>query len=214
MAIEVDTSEDVSNDAPFLKEPGDYHVAVIHAEEEATYKRGKKKGELRGGFCLDVEILAGPQKKKVAEVFCRHPAASHKDGGDFCRKVQQRTLEAISVVNPSDRGKKVTVELVKADGTIPVLARQCIVRFEKNDEGYIELSGANIWHIDDPDAPQCERNQEAVKLYTKFRRDPKSFVKADGKPATSNGNGSASGGASQQKQAAGAGAAGVDLEDI
>lgn len=181
MAFTYDAPEDLNNESQFLKDEGIYHLAVINAEEEAKYKRGEKAGQFRNGFCLELEVLAGPHQKKMVEIFGRNPNLNHKDKGEFCRKIQGRILEAIAVINPSHYGKQATIELVREEGgktVVTVLGRQCIARFKKNEDGYLELDGANIWHVDDPSADKCELNDGALKLLpASVRRKPESFAK-------------------------------------
>ena len=190
MAFTYETPDDLANESQFLKDEGVFHLAVINAEEEAKYKRGDKSGQFRNGFALDFEVLSpGPHQKKMVEVFGRNPNLNHKDKGEFCRKLQGRILEAIGVINPSHYGKQTTIELVRQDGdksVVTVMGRQCIAKFKKNEDGYLELDGANIWHIDDPSAEKCERLESAVSLLPKsVRRSPESFAKK----AASNGSG-------------------------
>jgi hypothetical protein len=191
MAFTYDAPDDLNNESQFLKDEGVFHLAVINAEEEAKYKRGDKAGQFRNGFALEFEVLTpGPHQKKMVEVFGRSPSLNHKDKGEFCRKVQGRILEAIAVINPSHYGKQATVELVRQDGDksiVTVMGRQCIAKFKKNEDGYLELDGANIWHIDDPSAEKCERLTSAIDLLPKsVRRSADSFAKtaaANGAPA-------------------------------
>lgn len=210
MAIEAElpTTEEVNEtESSFLEKPGTYHFAVTHANEAPQERWGDKKGQLMDGFEIEASVQAGHEKGKTFRFFVRNPNLSHKDQGLFCKALRGRWLEAIAVVDPTQRGKTVTVELVDSNGQVVVAGRQFIatMKQEKSEKGklYIELSGAKVWHVDDPSADQCERNQEAIKLLPKkFRRDPASFAK----PGTngngqSNGNGSA-GQQSQQKQVA------------
>lgn len=185
MAMDFEASEDTTNDAPFLEKPGVYHMSVVHAVENATFRGGDKKGQFRGGFEIEFVVLAGPEAKKSTRVFFRNPDLSHSDQGAFCRKVQTRALEAIAVLGPQFRGKQVTVTLEGGDGQpCPIAGRQAIVKLEqgKDREGkatkFLDLAGANIWHVDDPEAEQCERNQDALKLLpASLRRSPESFKK-------------------------------------
>lgn len=187
MAIDFETSESTEMGAKFLEEEGTYHVMVIHTDEAPTIRSGNRKGEYLDGFEVEVEVIAGDQAKKTHRLMFNNPNLSHKDGGDFARRLQTRFLEVVGLIDPTQKGKRVSVELKTAE------TRQFIAAFknrEKDGKTYLQLDGGKFWHIDDPSADKCERDQLAIdKLAGAYRRDPKSFETA--KPAT-NGNGSAS----------------------
>jgi hypothetical protein len=217
MAIEAElpTTEEVNNtESNFLSNPGTYHFAVMSADENPTYRGGDKKGQMMDGFEIEAAVQAGPEKGKSHRFFVRNPNLSHKDQGVFCKALRGKWLEAIAVVDPSQRGKTVTIELVNGNGQVLVMGRQFIATMEankgQNDKSYLDLAGAKVWHVDDPNADKCERNQAALSpnIYPpKFRRDPSSF-KQNG-----NGNGTANKAPAQQQQTAPAGG-GVNLDDV
>lgn len=217
MAIEAElpTTEEVDNtESNFLSKPGTFHFAVMNADEQPTERWGDRKGQLMDGFEIEAAVQAGPEKGKTHRFFVRNPNLSHKDQGVFCKALRGKWLEAIAVVDPSHRGKTVTIELVNSNGQVVVMGRQFIAKMsqETSSKGkpYIDLDGAKVWHVDDPNAEKCERNQDAIKLLPKqFRRDPSTF-KSGQSNGSSNGNGSASG----NKQQTPAEAAGVDLDTI
>lgn len=219
MAIEAElpTREEMdSTDSNFLSKPGTYHFAVMNADEQPTYRGGDKKGQLMDGFEIEAAVQAGPEKGKSHRFFIRNPNLSHKDQGAFCKAVRGRWLEAIAVVDPSQYGKTVTIELVNSSGNVLVMGRQFIatMKQEKSNNGkeYLDLDGAKVWHIDDPNADKCERNQAALapNIYPpKLRRSPESF-KQNG-----SGNGSAAKAPTQPASAVGAAAGGgVSLDDV
>lgn len=193
MAIELELApeEEMAEkdwDAMRLKTAGCYHFVVTGADEEPVWRGGASKGQPRNGFLVEAEVVAGPMKGKTQEFLVRTPSAEDKDGGKFGRVVRAKFLEAISVVNPADRGKTVVIELVKGDDCV-IAGRQFIAKLKANDKGYLDLEGRHIWHVDDPAADQCERDQKAIGMIpAKFRRKPESFEKVD-QGAGSNGNG-------------------------
>jgi len=190
---ELPTQEEVSDsESNFLSRPGTYHFSVTHADENPQYRSGQKKGQMIDGFEIEAAVLAGPEKGKQHRFLVRHPNLAHKDGGMFCKTLRGKWLEAIAVTDPSQRGKTVTIELVDANGNVVVNGRQfkatLVSEKSENGKSYLELSGMKVWHVDDPNAEQCEMNHDALKpdFYPpKFRRSPESFK--------SNGNGAAGG---------------------
>ncbi len=209
MPMEFEHPDDLGGDQ--LKVKGTYHFAILHTDENPVFKSGENKGKMRDGFATEFEVLAGPQSKKTINVFFRNGNLSHKDQGAFCRRVQGRALEAWGLVDPTQRGHKVTVELDHAVG------RQFVATItgRTGDDGkeYLELDGDSIWHIDDPTAPQCERNQKALdpSIYpAKLRRKPESFGKVAASGNGSSGNGSTSNAGAKQT----APAATANLDDL
>lgn len=219
MAIEAElpTAEEVADtESNFLSKPGTYHFAVMHADENPTYRGGESKGKLMDGFEIEAAVQAGSEKGKSHRFFIRNPNLSHRDQGQFCKALRGKWLEAIAVVGPAQWGKTVTIELVDSQGNVVVRGRQFIASMSpsKDNPKYLDLDGAKVWHPDDESADKCERNQEALKLRPKAHcRDPKSFVKQDSK-AAGNGSGGNKAPANQPAGAGATAAAGVDMNDI
>ena len=188
MSFEMEMPESFDTGGAFLQEPGTYHLAVLDVDEHPTAKDGK----LLDGFRAQVEVLAGPQAKKQAELMFFAPKLTDKNGGEMAKKKQARFAIATGVLGAAKPGEKVTVDLqlAKSRQLVATLAH----RESQNDptKKFIDLNFADIWHVDDPAAPQCERNQAALNLLPKsLRRDPASFRKPEAKAAANSGNGSA-----------------------
>lgn len=192
MAIEVEMPDSVETGGAFLQAAGVFHVNVLEVTENPT----KRDGALipNAAFGVDLSVVAGPHAGKQKDVVFFNPDTSKpKDSPGYqmsLRKIR-RFLEATSVV--AERvagGSSYSVDPTKAKG------RQLIVEFQHDDregkEKNLQLAYANIWHIDDPSAPQCERNQEAIKLLpASLRRKPESFKKESASGGSSGGNGAA-----------------------
>lgn len=220
MAYTMDASETIES-AEWLKTPGVYHFQIERGNENPMTRDNRP----RGGFALECSVLAGPQDGAKVNMHANEPNLSHKDGGEFAKKVQTRILVAIGMLNENHLGKRVSIEIEKdAPG------RQFIARMDFDDKDtekkYLGLAGAQIWHIDDPSAPPCDRNLDAIKLLpANLRRDPASFKKKDSgnggsagsaaanKPAPPSGSDSAAAPQTQVQQPAAA-AAGVNLDDL
>lgn len=205
MPYEVEMPESFDTGGSFLQEPGTYHLAVLNVDEHPQSRDGK----LLDGFKVDFEVLAGPHAKKQAEITFWNPKLTDKNNGEMAKKKQGRFVTNTGLIASAKPGEKVTVDLQQAKGrqVIATLAQ----RESQNDptKKFIDLNFADIWHVDDPAAPNCERNQDALKLLPKsLRRDPASF-----KPAAASGNGSTKPASGQQQQTSPA-ASGVNLDDI
>lgn len=152
-------------------------------------------GSMLNGCEVTVEILAGPHAKKQCDLMLWNPKPTDKNGGELAKRRYARFFDAVGILPQNvQKGQKVQVDPQKSIG------RQFIATLEPDDNGFPQFNFADIWHVDDPAAPKCELNQDALSptLYGKFRRKPESFSKQ---------NGSASGGATKPAtQPAGAGA--------
>jgi len=221
MPVELEMPESIEN-ANFLEAEGTFHCAVLSASENPT----KQDGSLisNAAFSAELEVLAGPHKGKAKSVTFFNPKPEKKgsDGYEMDLRKQRRFLEAVMVAPERvPGGKSYTVDVMQSVG------RQLIITFANNTydgKTKLQLNYADIWHIDDPSAKPCERDQGAIKLLpAALRRKPESFVKADaGKPASSaagsatkpNGSSSSASSQSQQQSAPVAAAATVDVGDL
>lgn len=182
------TSESESN---FLSVPGVYHLGVASADESPSYKdRDTGDDVYIEGFRFQFEVLAGPEAKKTIGITFRDPKDDSKDGGEFAATKQTRILEILGLI-PYDRTEDqegIEVELVGPNGEQLLLGRQLIAEF-KRDGKFLDLDGLKFWHIDDPNAPKCERNQSMIDRIPKgMRRDASTFPKKkEAAPATGNG---------------------------
>jgi len=203
MPYEMEMPSDFDTGGTFLQEAGTYHLAVTAVDETPA----AKDGTAIDGFKVDLEVLAGGQQKKQAEVTFWNPKATDKNNGEMAKKKQGRFVLATGILPTAKPGEKVTVDLKQAVGKqlVATLSKR---KSQNSDKEFIDLNFADIWHVDDPSAPQCERSQAALGLIPKaLRRDPKSFAKPDA-TSKSNGNGSSTSGSTQQKQPA------VDLDNL
>lgn len=198
MPTEMEMPESFDTGGAFLQEAGTYHLAVMDVDEHPQ----SKKGELLDGFRVDVEVLAGPQSKKQAELMFFAPKLTDKNGGEMAKKKQARFVLATGIISAAKPGEKVVVDLQRAKGRqlVATLAKR---KSENSDKEFIELNFADIWHVDDPSAPKCELSQGALKLLPKeLRRSPESFKQND--------NGSSGGSSSSKTATAPAGVSNLD----
>jgi len=222
MSFEMEAPESTDTGGTFLQEPGTYHFAVMDVDENPQ----SKKGELLNGFKVDCEAMAGPHKGKQVELMFFNPKPTDKNNGEMAKKKQFRFAMAVVLVGgPKAAGEKVTVDLQQAKGR-QFIATVAHDNREGNDSAkkFLQLNFADIWHIDDPSAPQCERSQDAIKLLpAALRRKPESFAKADAGAASKSSSGSAGGNGngsagqqqqSQQPATAGAAAATTSVDEL
>jgi hypothetical protein len=207
MSFEFEAPESTDTGGAFLQEPGTYHFAVLATDENPQ----SKKGELLNGFRVDAEVLAGQHKGKQIELMFFNPKPTDKNNGEMAKKKQWRFGMAVGLVGgPAAVGEKKTVELAHSVGRQFIATVAHDNRETDAAKKFLQLNFADIWHIDDPAAPQCERNQEAIAVLTKLapqlRRKPESFGKPSG-----NGAPAASRPATQQQPATAAAMSADDL---
>ena len=194
MSFEMEMPDSFDNQANFLRTPGTFHLAVLDVDENPK----SKKEELLDGFKVSLEVMAGPCKGQQTSITLFAPDLQ---GSDKAQRMAIRKrgffVKAVQAVPDTVKpGEKVNVDLQLAVGR-QFIATLAFSEKDGKPTTFLDFHYADIWHIDDPSAPPCERNQDAIKLLPKeLRRDAATFAKADSKPAggkpSGNGNGSGS----------------------
>lgn len=162
MAFTHTTGEDFTGGGRFLEQPGWYHAVVTDATERPT----KRDNSLIDNAMLRVDctVLAGTSEgcvDKVFDLLFFHPNTSNKDGGEFGRKIIDRALVALGVIDPTDKQKAVSCEATDLVG------RQFIVKMdneERNGKTRLGMAYAEIYHVDDPAVKTQPRNEAFLSL--------------------------------------------------
>ena len=146
MPISYTAGGDLSNSGKFVDQEGWYHFVVLEGKETATKRTD---GSIINGMLGQLELVVlessvPGQRDKAMSVCIRQPQASHKDGGDFCRKVADRFWLALGLASRADleAKKNLSIDIVAAKG------RQFIAKVEKGEK-YCDIAGAEIYHVDD-----------------------------------------------------------------
>ena len=166
MSFAMETTEDIggSGSDQYLNEPGTYHMIVTSvAENEGP------KGNPIVGFTVGLSVLDGTakgQKDKSTNLCLFSPDQSKSDKSrKWARMKQTAFVVASGVLEPSKLGGKVQINLQTAVG------RQIVATFESDDSGkYMQLSYANIYHVDDPRAANFPKDKEALAIIPKDQR--------------------------------------------
>lgn len=208
MEWEAPEQEEMQQDGGnFLSQPGIYHAIITAVYEElAPPKRDGTQKPIEG-FSAAFDILAGTvagQEGKTINLTFFNGKLNSKDQGKFARKKQAAFLIASNVITPADLGQKIKIDLAKANG------QQVVMKLEKDDENstsdktYLQLSYADIWHVDDPRCAAHPKKQEALTLIPpEHRRDAKYF-----ESLVRTSNGSSSNGSAAPKRPA------VNVDDL
>lgn len=200
MPLDFDAPEDAGGSAGnFLQTPGIYHFVVSHVEERAAVKDKPPLDAIRihatvvdGSVCKDGVCT---EREKDVQLTIYDPKPTDKDGGAFGKKKQARAFIALSAMKPQDLGKRVKIDLTNCVG------RQFIAKInvKDGDRGgkFAELSYADIYHVDDPEAAGFRKDENAIKtmIPAQFRLPPEAFsalknAKEDHSSNQGGGNGS------------------------
>jgi hypothetical protein len=166
MSFALETTEDVGGSAndQYLNEPGTYHFVITSvAENEGP------KGNPIDGFTIGLSVLDGTtkgQKDKSTNLCLFSPDQSKSDSSqEWSRKKQTAFAIAAGLIDLKKLGGKVQIDLQDAVG------RQIVASFEHDDaKKYMQLSYANIYHVDDPRAANFPKDKEALAIIGKDQR--------------------------------------------
>lgn len=146
MAINYNPGGDVSNSGKFVDQEGYYHFVIIEPREIAQKRDGSIiPGKLCQFECVVLESTVPNQHDKEWSVCLNEPRADMKDGGDFVRKVADRWWLALGVATRQQIEQKIPLQIDVA----ALKGRQFIAKLKSKDK-YIDLDGADVFHVDDP----------------------------------------------------------------
>lgn len=178
----------------FIDKPGQFHFLVNNIDEAPT----KQDGSSIDAIKLDLTVQGGTDETQIKKAFSPllfNPSESHRDGGEFSTKVHLRLADACGLLPKAEADEEVEIDWSKARG------RQIIafVKFGKKKEGEeprLEIDGAHIYHVDDPEAKHVPTNKAVLALLpASLRRISTDPHDARNQKPVANGNGKAANGA-------------------
>lgn len=177
----------------YLDKPGQFHFYVNKVDDQPQ----KQDGTVMDGIRLDLVCHGGTDLTQVKKVFSPllfNPSESHRDGGEFATKVHLRLADACGLLPKLGADvEEVDIDWSKAAGK-QIIA---FVKFGKKKEGEeprLEIDGAHIYHVDDPEAAHVPTNKAVLSLLpAALRRN--STDKHDARNQQPVGNGKAANGA-------------------
>jgi len=186
----------------FLDKPGSFHFMVKRIDEDPT---GKDGGQL-DGIKVEMTVRDGTDKSQIKREFnpiLFNPSESHKDGGEFATKVHLRLADALGLFKPVAPGEEVEIDWTKAGGR-QLVAHVKHGRAKEGQEPRLEIDGAHIYHVDDPEVATVPKDLPAISvLPAALRRISKDPANArNQKPVNGNGAGNGNGKAAANKAAA------------
>jgi hypothetical protein len=204
MAWDMEMPDEMGGGGNFLTEPGAYHCAVTQVLEGTG-----PKGGIIDGFTVGLDMLAGTvsgQEHKVFNLTLFNARLDQSDGGKkWARLKQAAFVIAANVVTPAQLGQRVSVDLQKAVG------QQVVIKLEQQEgKEYLDLSYADIWHVDDPHCEKVPKNTAAIAMIPAAMRHEKAWFDQLKPKKTAGANGSGSAGQQQKQSAAAASNANYD----
>ena len=160
MARNFKSSSDVGGESTIVTAPGTYHCLVIKSADGAS-----TKGNQMDGVSALLEVVAGTTKGQEERKFhlsLFDPDLSKSDAAqEWSVKKQTAFAIAINQLDPSKLGEEVSIEFGAGEG------QQLFITLAENTydgKTNLELSFANIYHVDDPRASGFPKNEAALKL--------------------------------------------------
>lgn len=162
--FELDVPDSLENESPYLNVPGIFHLVV----NDVMVGTGPK-GAAIDGFTVAIEVRDGTVRdkngctevSKMINLSFFRPGLNDKDGGQFARLRMSRFFLAVNAIDPMQAGKPAKVDMERIKG------QNFVARFEHNtNDGktFLRVAGADTWHIDDPHAKSCPKEQASLKL--------------------------------------------------
>lgn len=200
MSYEFDAPETLDSEGTRCTEPGTYHLVVMDIldglmPDGSTHLTG-------GGFSVVLSVLDGTvqgQKDKTIGLAFGNPKSDASDKAkELARAKKGALFIATDLMTPAQLGKsglKIELDLAKGRQLVATIERDS----REGKEKFLQLSYANIYHVDDPRAAKFPKSQEALALIPKqLRHDAAYFepLHTKGKSSTSS-NAQAAGGGSR-----------------
>jgi len=177
------SSTDVGGEGKAITAGGTYHCSIVRsADGEST------KGNSMNGCSALLTVLAGTtagQEEKEHHLHLYDQDMSKSEAAqEWSIKKQTAYAIAINQMDPSKLGEEVELDFGSADG------QQIIITLEESEyEGKkkLDLSYANIFHVDDPRAKEFPKSKDGLSILpAELRRKPEYFaalVKKNSPPA-------------------------------
>lgn len=147
----------------FLEKIGQYHFLVNLIDEQPT----KRDGGALDGIRLELTVLAGTEESQIKRTFdpvLFNPSENHKDGGEFATRVHLRAADACCLLPNVAAGAEVEIDWSKGKGS------QLIAFTKLNKDNRIEIDGAHIYHVDDPEVAHVPKNEKMLALLPANKR--------------------------------------------
>jgi len=164
MSFEFEQPESIENSAGgWMTKEGLYHFIVNDINENPATKDHKPISNALG---VKLEVLAGTNPDQVGksiDLLFYKGRPEDKDKGEFAKKKLMRFFMAINLLKQHQPGAKVKIET--SDGVGQQLCAKLSYRESKDgSKKFLDISFADIWHVDDSEAKDIPKDPEALGL--------------------------------------------------
>jgi hypothetical protein len=169
-----------------LLAPGFYHF-VIESAHDGKMPNGET--DLKSsGFSATMRVLEGPQKDVTVGIIL-DDGEGHRDGGAFAQKKQTALFVAANTILVEQLGQSVEIDVDMVIGHQVCAEMQRQKDRDGNPTDFVDLKYANIYHVDDPRAAKCVKNDsELANIDSSYRHDA-SYFDSIAKPKPTSGGG-------------------------
>jgi hypothetical protein len=145
----------------YCQSPGTYHVIVKDIQDRPLIK-----GQVKQALMITTEVLAGTvpdEMGKELRLFLYYPNLTWKDGGEFAKVKIYRFFKACGLADRKQLGDtNIEIDLQKAIGRHIVVAVQKGMTKDGQPSQYLQVSGADIWHVDHEDVEGIPKDQRLL----------------------------------------------------
>lgn len=185
--FEFDQSESIeSTGGKYANKPGKFHFMIVQAVANPAKKDGTP---MMGCLQIDMEIVAGTDPTQVGKTFEARlwkGKPDDKDKGEMANK----KLSCLSVALGGQHVPKGKGGIDIANITARQIVAELAMRPGSDGKERLDISYANIFHVDDENVKDVPKNPEYLSLIPKhFRRDPSLLANAVANAITGTPNG-------------------------
>lgn len=151
----------------FLEKEGQYHFLVSNIDEQPLNKDNSPVDAIR----VEMSCVGGTDASQVKRLFNQNlfnPAESHRDGGEFASRVHLRLADACCLMGKAEAGDEVEIDWSKAKGA--QIVAFCKIEKGKDGKDRLQIDGAHIYHVDDPEVAHVPKNEKMLALLPPDRR--------------------------------------------
>lgn len=191
MAMNFEQPEDIAGGGGnFVDKPGVYHMLVTDTDENPA----KKDGSPLDAVKVSLSCLTGTNPEQKDRSFDLLMWAPEEGGGEMPNKIRSRFALATCLIGHHQPKQKTSVETSDAIGRQLVCKlrwrqKKDDVSGEWKDTDRLELSFADIWHVDDPEVAKTgiKLDQDSLAMIPAALRKPVTqAVKAGGNGVVTN----------------------------
>lgn len=162
----------------FIDKEGQYHLLVNLVDEQPL----SKDNAALDGIGLEASCIGGNEPSQVKRTFRQtlfNPSENHRDGGEFATRVHLRLADACGLLGNADADEEVEIDWSKAKGAQIVVYLKTEIGKDKKER--LQIDGAHIYHVDDPEVAHVPKNEQMLKLLPAAMRRKQSAPPADKK---------------------------------